>query len=887
MWSLALIALALGIVLLGGTTADVLIALALVIVAARLSGTDRVLAELRRALGAKPAGDVTGEAPTTVPAPPAETPWVPGAVLPAGQPEPEHPAPPQPIPAYFTGTIGAAPPPTTSEEPPGWSMADFARLEKVVAGRGLAIAGGAALIMGAVFFLGLAFTRGWIGPELRVIIGLIAGVGLFGLGAWLFTREQAVVAHVLVAVGLGVFSLALFAAARLYFFISPELGVAAALVAAVAAAVLAIRANAQLIAGFGLIAVLASPPVMGASANLTTLFFLGAALIGTTAVSLYRTWPWLPTLGFWLAVPQFAVYLLGDPAVGVALPALAVFWALNAAAAAGEELLDPRDRLSPSSAMLLLANAGFLVWGGFELLWGDLEPWRGLFLLAAAAAHGGLAAFFLRRGGLWHPFGMLAAGTGVAALTLAVPIQVGKPWIPFAWAAEAVALTWVYAARRHIFAGMAAVVLGALGVGYVASAVYPIGYWTLPASGAIPFVNSNGAALAFVLVAGAAAAWLVRERPLRMTLAAVGGLLVLDAAPFELSGVWLVALVAIVGVAAALLERRWLGVQLIPKRIDPMGLGDRALYAVAGVAALIIAGLLPIGPLAPDSVVRGLGDATLRIPGGAFLNEASLSMVIAVASALAVALTAGGRLWRQVGLLVAAAGIGYLMASQTSGPWTVFAWLALAIGLHLASDGARLPYLHRGAMALAALAGIETIAVVAPPFRLVVRPAFAEPMLANGGILAVLAVMVALAVRAYLPPRGREARWAALAAGVAGVYLLSIATVDVFQAQLAGPIALEELQKQAQVALSVLWAVIGVAALTWGLTRNRPDARVSGLALLTVVTAKVFVVDLAALDVAYRVLSFVALGVLLLGAAYLYRRLEGRSLVKPEEPRPS
>jgi uncharacterized membrane protein len=54
-----------------------------------------------------------------------------------------------------------------------------------------------------------------------------------------------------------------------------------------------------------------------------------------------------------------------------------------------------------------------------------------------------------------------------------------------------------------------------------------------------------------------------------------------------------------------------------------------------------------------------------------------------------------------------------------------------------------------------------------------------------------------------------------------------------------------------------------------------PDARISGLALLTLVTAKVFVIDLAALDVAYRVLSFVALGVLLLGAAYLYRRLEG------------
>jgi uncharacterized membrane protein len=738
----------------------------------------------------------------------------------------------------------------------------------------LAIAGGAALIMGAVFFLGLAFTRGWIGPELRVVIGFVAGAGLFALGAWLLAREErAMVAHVLVAVGLGVFSLALFAATRLYSFISPEVGVAAALLAAMAAAVVAVRANAQLIAAFGLVAVLASPPVMGASANLITLLFLGAALIGTTAISLYRTWPWLPSLAFLLAAPQFALYVLDEPWVGVALPALVIFWTLNAAAAAGEELREPRDRLSASSATLLIANAAFLVWAGFEVLGGDLSPWRGPFLLGAAMAHGVMAAFFLRRGGIRHPFGMLAAGTGLAALTLAVPIQVGKPWVPFAWAAEAVALTWVYTARRHVYSGLAALILGALAVGYVTVFVYALGLWTAPPSGAVPFANSNGIALGFVVAAAAAAAWLVRERPLRITLAAVAGMLVLNAAAFELSGVWQVTFLAVLGVAAALVERRWLGIRLIARELDAVDVGDRALYAVAVLAALNLAALIP---LPVDGVLRGLGESALGVPGLPFLNAGSLSMGIAVASALAVALLAGGGLWRQIGLLVAAAGIAYLVPSQTNGFLAVLAWLLLALGLHLASDRGRLPFLHRGAITLAAVACVETILVVAPPFRLVVREtAFNEPMLANAGVLAVLALTIALAVRAYLPPREQEARWAAFAAGVAGVYMLSIATVDIFQGQLAGPTAVEELQKQAQVALSVLWAVIGVAALTWGLTRRMPDARISGLALLTLVTAKVFVIDLAALDVAYRVLSFVALGVLLLGAAYLYRRLEG------------
>ena len=70
------------------------------------------------------------------------------------------------------------------------------------------------------------------------------------------------------------------------------------------------------------------------------------------------------------------------------------------------------------------------------------------------------------------------------------------------------------------------------------------------------------------------------------------------------------------------------------------------------------------------------------------------------------------------------------------------------------------------------------------------------------------------------------------------------------------------------------WAVIGSVVTVIGLRVHRAPMRLAGLALLGVVTMKVFVVDLAALDIAYRVLSFAALGVLLLAAAYLYSRMQ-------------
>jgi len=85
---------------------------------------------------------------------------------------------------------------------------------------------------------------------------------------------------------------------------------------------------------------------------------------------------------------------------------------------------------------------------------------------------------------------------------------------------------------------------------------------------------------------------------------------------------------------------------------------------------------------------------------------------------------------------------------------------------------------------------------------------------------------------------------------------------------------LEDLQKEAQVALSVLWSILGGVFFAAGTLLRRPPVRLFGLALLGLATAKVFLVDLAALDVAYRVLSLVALGVLLLISAVVYQRMQ-------------
>jgi uncharacterized membrane protein len=85
-----------------------------------------------------------------------------------------------------------------------------------------------------------------------------------------------------------------------------------------------------------------------------------------------------------------------------------------------------------------------------------------------------------------------------------------------------------------------------------------------------------------------------------------------------------------------------------------------------------------------------------------------------------------------------------------------------------------------------------------------------------------------------------------------------------------------EVRQQGQVALSAFWSITGLAALVLGLVRDERRLRLGGLGLLGLAIAKVFFYDLSALDSIYRVLSFVALGLLLLAGAFAYQRMRPR-----------
>ena len=103
---------------------------------------------------------------------------------------------------------------------------------------------------------------------------------------------------------------------------------------------------------------------------------------------------------------------------------------------------------------------------------------------------------------------------------------------------------------------------------------------------------------------------------------------------------------------------------------------------------------------------------------------------------------------------------------------------------------------------------------------------------------------------------------------LAALFALSRECVDL----VGGPRGFAGLTNEAQFGLSAIWTIYASALFGIGLARGQGLLRWMGLALFGVTIVKVFVVDLAALVVMYRILSFLVLGVVLVAASTWYQR---------------
>jgi uncharacterized membrane protein len=82
-------------------------------------------------------------------------------------------------------------------------------------------------------------------------------------------------------------------------------------------------------------------------------------------------------------------------------------------------------------------------------------------------------------------------------------------------------------------------------------------------------------------------------------------------------------------------------------------------------------------------------------------------------------------------------------------------------------------------------------------------------------------------------------------------------------------------------AISVLWTLYAIALMLLGFRYQQARLRLVSLGLFGVTILKVFLADMAKVSTPFRIVSFVGLGLMLIGASYLYYRYRGYLLPVP------
>ncbi|MCZ2401313.1 MAG: DUF2339 domain-containing protein [Phycisphaerae bacterium] len=211
--------------------------------------------------------------------------------------------------------------------------------------------------------------------------------------------------------------------------------------------------------------------------------------------------------------------------------------------------------------------------------------------------------------------------------------------------------------------------------------------------------------------------------------------------------------------------------------------------------------------------------------------------------------------------------------------WIIVVWTGAGAGLVVATQApATLPLRAAGwvMIELAALAWLTLGTVVARAAE-GVTPAVIVFNLQFAVGAALAGVLLWLARRARRSGETSVRAVAAAATAIAaliGLWLGSLELDRFFEGALGGADA----RMATRTGLSIYWGVYAIGLLAAGFAWRTAWCRYAGLGLLCVTLMKVVVVDMAEVHTVYRVLSFLALGLLLMVTSIAYSKLAARLL---------
>ena len=804
------------------------------------------------------------------------------------RPEPEVRAAtvPEPSPQKPSGAASR----TRQQRTPGPAVRFFARIRE----HWMVWLGGLCVGLAGVFLVRYSIEQGYLGPVARVLMGIAVGLALHVLAEWLRRRMEG--PYDAVAALAGGASLTLYAAvlAALHLYQLGSPGVTFALLAAVSLATMALALrHGPVLAIFGILGAFAVPALLGGSSD-NLLPVLAYSLVVTTASFLlmryvYRDWLWWGTMAgalfwWWVALRSGAhteawlgVYL---GAVGWSL--LALRWSnyrLTHAVPHGtaevgwREWLraDPEGQGSARTGLLLLllAQAYSIAvdpqWSRAPLIWLPLP----LVILLASRYNAALRAI------PWLALLAVAAGFVASAVV----------WQPLAMP------PWSIAPVADEHQRGALVTLGLLAAAFSAG-----GVWQLrarPESGAaasLAFMTPLLAvALAYVLVPEAVSQWTLSALSLAVGLV-LGGFAGkrLRAGREDAIAFWLIAaghlaysLAAVISFEQATLTLA-LAVQVLSLTWLTRRFAMRHLHWLVKLVLAVILVRLSFNPWL--AVYAQEAHWTLWTYGGSLLLVLAADRLVANAERLKLWLRAASvhllllfvhtsmRYWLYDGEVFAARYDFTEVALNTS------LWAALAL-LYFRRSGQSPTFavLYQNIasllMLLAFLSYLILVSVMNPLWvpesaaAVAATPVFNLLLLAYG-----LPVVLWLLASRYYEPSLRG--FFALLAGAGFWLFVSLEIRHLWH----GGLDLGDAMRDGELyTYSAVWLLMAVAAMLLGTLRGRLGLYRGGLVLLVLVILKIFFVDMGGLTGLLRALSFMGLGLSLLGLAFAHQYLARRA----------
>ncbi|MCV0397674.1 MAG: DUF2339 domain-containing protein [Rhizobiaceae bacterium] len=760
--------------------------------------------------------------------------------------------------------------------------------------------GGIALALGGIFLVRYTIEAGFFGPGVRIAGAVLFGLLLAVAGEYArrsgFSRpigglSAAYIPAILTAVSAFTLFGAIYAAHAVYFFIGPT--AAFLLLALVAFATLGMALiHGQALAGLGLLGSYLTPMLVSSEApNPWTLFiYLSIVMVFAAAIAARQRWRALMVgsiVGGGLWSLLFLAYGLDDEARPLLVLQLVVIGALVF-------LWLPREKVRRFDPAAITV-------AGFAAVIELLLPYSPAFAPPTGALTGSLIIVAMLAAAVLRPaaWPLLQAG-GLAALAIkAEPILLGQVNLDLR--------------DRHIAID---------------------GSW-LPDEGPGAFRIGVALALVFLVTCAWLARRLAADHPLRAAAFAIWAVLLplatLSSAWFSYANLdvdWTYAALALVlaGVLAVVAETT-ARVESPPQAgghaVSILAAGAAAAFAFALMAGLtplpttILTGLATAGAaaltryrawpvigwiavaLAALTMARVIVDPALvgaaglsttpffnallpgyLIPAFAFAfaawqlarTTAGRPMLAMQAFATVFALVGAGMLVRHAmngGLLVA--------GDPTLAEQAIHTLIAIGAGAVLLELDTRSPspVFRWGSVA----AGVASTLFITASHFIVLNPLFTNESTGtipvfNLLLLAYLMPAGAMAALAYRA-RERRPRWyvtmlALTAAALAFAYV-SLSVRRLFQGEFIG--LWKGMDGLETYTYSAVWLVLGVAILAIGLKLGSRALRLASAVLVVTAVAKVFLFDMSELEGILRALSFMGLGVVLIGIGMVYQRM--------------